>query len=436
MTTFSLSASVGTDGTNAVADVRALRRRLVDLGYDWLSEGDTVDADLTRTINLLQSIKSGRVRVSGDGRVDVPGATYDWLRAWNAPHWQEMPEGNEEDGFVNIEVTDPDDDHDFGTDWLADTIAEAGIWYRDNHHETHSGAAVITVNDASRPRGGDTPDHSGHETGLECDLRLPRADGTAPGGTVHTDDSVYDRDATRAMLQAFRVQPLVTEILFNDPTLIAEGLCRRAGGHDNHVHVGIAPLAPLVDYDQPVDELWRQALIFFGANPTLAPDDFPLTQEGFGAYTFRMGVRHFDASEMLTPHHPGVATSLGYSLFLPPHRWWPRGAALALLADRLRDLVDEPVVMRNWWRPRPYNAHPTVAGAADSDHITATGVDLDYRSADSRRSAESFLRTLTQDEEWLQVSIGLGNVTTHVGVLSPGREREWFYDSYPRSERP
>jgi hypothetical protein len=29
----------------------------------------------------------------------------------------------------------------------------------------------------------------------------------------------------RAMLEAFRTQPLVARIVFNDPALIAEGLC-------------------------------------------------------------------------------------------------------------------------------------------------------------------------------------------------------------------
>jgi hypothetical protein len=34
------------------------------------------------------------------------------------------------------------------------------------------------------------------------------------------------------------------------------------------------------------------------------------------------------------------------------------------------------------------------------------------------------------NETWLQMSLGLGNQTTHVGILSPGRKRDWFYKGY------
>jgi hypothetical protein len=43
----------------------------------------------------------------------------------------------------------------------------------------------------------------------------------------------------RAMLEAFRAQPLVARIVFNDPALIAEGLCSALAGHDDHAHVEI-----------------------------------------------------------------------------------------------------------------------------------------------------------------------------------------------------
>jgi hypothetical protein len=47
----------------------------------------------------------------------------------------------------------------------------------------------------------------------------------------------------RAALRAFRAQPLVTAIYFNNPTLIAEGLCAHLQGHDNHAHVHTSPPA-------------------------------------------------------------------------------------------------------------------------------------------------------------------------------------------------
>ncbi|HZJ10841.1 MAG TPA: D-Ala-D-Ala carboxypeptidase family metallohydrolase [Trueperaceae bacterium] len=427
MALLTLGGSVGRGGANASADVRTLKDRLIALGFDWLPADDKADAALESTIDLVQSIVRGRETVQGDGRVDVPGTTYDWLRASNAPGWQTMPAGGAAgDGFVNFELTDTRDHHDFGTSWLALTIQTAGRYYRDDYLASHAGGAVITVNDASLPRGGDTPDHHGHETGLACDFRLPRSDGTAPGGTSHTS-ATYDRDATRAMLKAFRHQPHVTRIYFNDRALINEGLCAHAGGHDDHFHVGIEPLAPLSGYDAGYDALFDRAIAAFGGTVT-APGGFPMTLDGFQDYLDAVTVAHFSAREMLTPHHQDVATALGFDKFLPPHDWWLRGAALALIADELRNLVGEPVVLRNWWRPKLYNAQ--VDGAGESDHITAHGVDLDYRSAASRRRAEQRLRELYSGEEWLQLSLGLGNLTTHVGILSPGRRREWHYDSY------
>jgi hypothetical protein len=84
--------------------------------------------------------------------------------------------------------------------------------------------------------------HSTHETGLSCDIRVPRKDGDA-GTTV--SDPEYDREAMRAMLKAIRGQRKhgIKRIYFNDFTLIAEGLCRELPGHHNHAHVDI--VAPL-----------------------------------------------------------------------------------------------------------------------------------------------------------------------------------------------
>ncbi|WP_336361457.1 N-acetylmuramidase domain-containing protein [Haladaptatus sp. ZSTT2] len=238
-TGFTLSASVGTGGTNNPDDVRALKQRLVDLGFDWLTVDTTADAALVAVINLVQSIKNGRNDVAGDGRVDVPGDTYDWLRATNAPHWQLMPLGGAGDGFFNFERNDPADTHDYGTDWMAETVTDAGAHYRDNYLNTNPDAALLTVNDVSLPHGGDTPDHAGHETGMACDLRLARTDGNT-GGITWTSPT-YDRDAMRAVLEAFGAQPLFSRALFNDTTLIAEGLCQQHAGHDDHVHIDIAP---------------------------------------------------------------------------------------------------------------------------------------------------------------------------------------------------
>ncbi|WP_331234029.1 S8 family peptidase [Natronorarus salvus] len=238
-----IEASVGAGGENRFEDVRALRDRLRALGFDWLETGSRVDAELRRTINLVQSIVAGRRQVRGDGRVDVPGPTYAWLTSANPPRWQRMPVGSRDgpEGFYNVEVAEQHwDDHEYGTSWLAATLESAGRRYQESYRSRVDRAAPITVNDASPRRGGDTPDHSGHETGLCVDLRLPRTDGTAPGMTTFRHPH-YDREAMRAMVRAISEEPLLHRVLFNDPELIAEGLSTRAPGHDNHVHVEISP---------------------------------------------------------------------------------------------------------------------------------------------------------------------------------------------------
>jgi hypothetical protein len=86
--------------------------------------------------------------------------------------------------------------------------------------------------------------------------------------------------------------------------------------------------------------------------------------------------------------------------------------------------------MRNWWRPADYNK--AVGGATGSDHIEASGVDLDYASRDDRRKAQHVLEKLQAEHDWLRMSLGLGGVTTHVGILTPRGARTWYYKSYGR----
>ena len=264
---FSLSADVGTNGKNKQSDVLALKQRLHDLGFDWVSVGDSsVDKTLVDTIDLVQSIVRGRFKVRGDGTVSVPGTTYDWLRATNAPRWQLMPEGSEGDGFINFERRDAKDNHDFGTDWLADVVSAAGESYRNDYLADHPDAAVISVNDVSVPHGDNTPDHGGHETGIECDLRLPRTDGES-GGIRWTNTAKYDRNAARAQLQALRNQTLVSQIFFNDTDLIGEKLCEFSSGHDDHIHVRIRPPERIVAGAKAGDELFSESLDIGDGSP-------------------------------------------------------------------------------------------------------------------------------------------------------------------------
>jgi hypothetical protein len=236
--------SVGSGGANRPDDVSAVKTRLVELGFDWLAaEGviDRVDKLTIDAIKLFQTIKTGVNTITGDGRVDVNGDTLKWLQASNAPRWQTMPAGSKEDGFVNDELADHSDNHDFGTSWLADTLHGAGAKYKADFLSSHPNAAVLSINDTSLPRGGPTPAHATHQSGLASDIRLPHRDGSVGGITVLA--AAYDRTAMRAMLNAFLAQPLAKRVLLNDSVLIGEGLCSHAVGHDNHAHFEAKPPA-------------------------------------------------------------------------------------------------------------------------------------------------------------------------------------------------
>jgi hypothetical protein len=237
-----LKGSVGAGGKNDPDDVSALKGRLIELGFDFITLSQVMDADTIQTIKLFQTIKSGKNTILGDGLIEPDKDTHKWLNASNAPRWQMMPQGTPAEGFFNVELTELADHHDFGTSWLAETIREVAATYLRTYLTSHPRAALLTINDVSLPRGGNTPDHAGHEAGLACDCRLPLNDGTTPPGTTFSTPK-YDRAATRAMLLALRSHPLFTRAFFNDPALIGEGLCAHAAKHDNHIHFEIKPPA-------------------------------------------------------------------------------------------------------------------------------------------------------------------------------------------------
>jgi hypothetical protein len=237
-----LRGSVGAGGNNDPDDVFALKSRLIELGFDFITLNRVMDADTIQAIKLFQTIKNGKNTISGDGLIDPGKDTHTWLNASNAPRWQMMPQGTPAEGFFNVELTELTDHHDFGTSWLAETIREVAATYLRTYLTPHPRAALLTINDVSLPRGGNTPDHAGHEAGLACDCRLPLNDGTTPPGTTFSTPK-YDRAATRAMLIALRSHPLFTRAFFNDPVLIGEGLCAHAVKHDNHIHFEIKPPA-------------------------------------------------------------------------------------------------------------------------------------------------------------------------------------------------
>lgn len=152
------------------------------------------------------------------------------------------------------------------------------------------------------------------------------------------------------------------------------------------------------------------------------------SEAGFEQYLRDTGVRQITAEQLTTPNHRGVAEKYGYKVFLPVQDWWARGAALALIAEKIQDLIDEPVHIRNWWRPQPYNLDKKVKGKPRSDHVTAHAIDIDYRTLASCTRATKWLRELAEKERWLELSLGTGPTVTHVGIASPVGAREWRYE--------
>lgn len=123
-----------------------------------------------------------------------------------------------------------DGNDDWGTaNVIAQLIKVAKDWYYS------VGWPRIGIGDISREHGGSFPPHSTHKDGLDTDIRPMRNDGVE-GATLWNWGS-YSRSLTRLLLQMLWDTGMVSRILFNDPTLISEGLCTSASGHDNHLHV-------------------------------------------------------------------------------------------------------------------------------------------------------------------------------------------------------
>jgi hypothetical protein len=170
----------------------------------------------------------------------------------------------------------------------------------------------------------------------------------------------------------------------------------------------------------------ERAIRYFGGKVVpVAP--FAASVQGLQRYLRASGVRRITAAELTAPHHPDIADKYGYKAFLPDREWWPRGAALALAAERIQRVTGRRLRIRNWWRPQPYNLDEVVGGASGSDHVTATAVDIDYPSIASCQRATTWLRSLARRQPWLQLSLGVGPTVTHVGIASPHGAREWQY---------
>lgn len=183
---------------------------------------------------------------------------------------------------------------------------------------------------------------------------------------------------------------------------------------------------PAVPVQSAASDVFARAIRDLGGTP-VPFNQFPDTLDGFETYLRSCGVKHLSARTLTRPNHPQIAHRLGFTNFLPTRQWWPRGAALALIVDKLQAAAGEPIQVRNWWRPSAYNSDRTVGGASHGDHPTANAMDLDYPTEAGRKRAERWLRSLDRQMPYLRLSLGLGGRTTHVGIGSARGRREWHY---------
>jgi hypothetical protein len=161
------------------------------------------------------------------------------------------------------------------------------------------------------------------------------------------------------------------------------------------------------------------------------PINYPYTLAGFQSFLSDSGVNRTwsSAYELAKANHPSIAAKYGYTLFLPPQVWWPKGAALGLLQNRLRELVGEGIVINNWWRPKGYNEDPGVGGAPKGDHPDGDALDLNFKSEASRWRGCKYVYDLMQSEPNLGISLGVyaSAGTLHVGIQSAQGSRTWDY---------
>jgi hypothetical protein len=67
---FDINGPVSKTSTNG-DDIFAVKKRLIQLGYDWITLNKTMDTATVDAIKLFQTIIAGNNAISGDGKIDV-----------------------------------------------------------------------------------------------------------------------------------------------------------------------------------------------------------------------------------------------------------------------------------------------------------------------------------------------------------------------------
>ncbi len=136
------------------------------------------------------------------------------------------------EGIINYSPTS----EQYGQTHVIEILRQLGICMADSGYN-------ICVGDISYAHGGDHPQHTSHEHGLDVDLRPIAKDGHCGPVGCYSTSNVYDFEGTKKMILALAESGLVKCIYFNDPKILSDpqikatGLVSKCDGHDDHLHV-------------------------------------------------------------------------------------------------------------------------------------------------------------------------------------------------------
>ncbi len=226
--------------------------------------------------------------------------------------------------------------------------------------------------------------------------------------------------------------------------------------------ISLEPISPLpTDTNRDLDEkpnffdysceqqisfaeyLYYDQLIYKLGGKTINPLMLKYSEgaQGFDRYLKDIGIKNFRSREISRSANPKALKECGLVDLTPPKSCWMRSATLLLLAEKIREGIESPLVIESHFRPTCYNEK--IGGASQSDHKIAKALDLvplNKRkfSTAQRREFVRKVQNFICDELWfdpnLRLSAGFGEMRIHIGIDSPrqraGLGRVWTYPEY------
>lgn len=223
MSSTTISASVGEDGTNKVMDVKTVQRLLSRLsGMPSLEINGICDEATLQAIHQLQvDFFNG-----SDGLLEPNGPTFKRLLKAVSMGFVQLPQMAPNDpsaGYYHYSEARKQ----FGTPATIALLQAVALSLR-----AAEPSLLIAIGDISLRDGNAMPPHRSHTNGRNIDLRPMRKDGKKLPVTF--TDPAYSRQRTQALVDALRATGKIVSILFNDPEVTG---VRPFQGHHNHLHV-------------------------------------------------------------------------------------------------------------------------------------------------------------------------------------------------------